>query len=233
MPKFLEDLCKAFENSNCPVLIRTVDDGSGEEEASKMQSLVARLQMHYDFLLDPLLVQKNQGKGGAIYSGWDTASLDEFRWVAFVDADGAITPEETLRFLNLATEENEQKKTCLWSIRVKGEGKDINRTLIRNFLGNVFRIIVKCLFNIPVKDTQCGLKCIPLEGYQEVRNNLTEKRFVFDVELASHLVRKKYKLQQIPIDWQESPGSTVKITSAFRMAFSLIIIRLKLFLNLR
>ncbi|MEC8657820.1 MAG: hypothetical protein VXY33_01330, partial [Verrucomicrobiota bacterium] len=69
--------------------------------------------------------------------------------------------------------------------------------------------------------------------YQEVRNNLTEKRFVFDVELASHLVRKKYKLQQIPIDWQESPGSTVKITSAFRMAFSLIIIRFKLFLNFR
>ena len=74
-----------------------------------MQSLVTNFKCSMIFVR-PLLVQNNQGKGGAIYSGWDTASLDEFRWVAFVDADGAITPEETLRFLNLATEENEQKK---------------------------------------------------------------------------------------------------------------------------
>ena len=46
----------------------TVDDGSGPEEAKKMESLVSDLQNSYDFLLDPLLVQKNQGKGGAIYS---------------------------------------------------------------------------------------------------------------------------------------------------------------------
>ena len=175
--------------------------------------------------------QKNQGKGGAIYSGWDTAELDDFKWVAFVDADGAISSQETLRFLSLATQDNANKRKCLWSIRVKGQGKDIQRTPIRNFLGNVFRIIVKCLFNIPVKDTQCGLKCIPLKAYHEIRNRLTERRFVFDVELASLLIRKKYQLEQVAIDWQESPGSTVKISSAFRMAASLLVIRLRLFLG--
>ena len=36
----------------------TVDDGSGPEEAKKMESLVSDLQNSYDFLLDPLLVQK-------------------------------------------------------------------------------------------------------------------------------------------------------------------------------
>ena len=209
----------------------TVDDGSGLEEAEKMRSLVSDLQNSYGFLLDPLLVQNNQGKGGAIYSGWDTAELDDFKWVAFVDADGAISSQETLRFLSLATQDNADKKKCLWSIRVKGEGKDIQRTPIRNFLGNVFRIIVKCLFNIPVKDTQCGLKCIPLKAYHEIRNRLTERRFVFDVELASLLIRNEYQLEQIAIDWQESPGSTVKMSSAFRMAASLLVIRLRLFLG--
>ena len=90
---------------------------------------------------------------------------------------------------------------------------------------------MKCLFNIPVKDTQCGLKCIPLKAYHEIRTRLTERRFVFDVELASLLIRKKYQLEQVAIDWQESPGSTVKISSAFRMAASLLVIRLRLFLG--
>ena len=207
----------------------TVDDGSGPEEAEKMRALVSDLQNSYGFLLDPLLLQKNQGKGGAIYSGWDTAELDDFKWVAFVDADGAISSQETLRFLSLATQDNADKKNCLWAIRVKGEGKAIQRTPIRNFLGTVFRIIVKCLFNIPVKDTQCGLKCIPLKAYHEIRNRLTERRFVFDVELASLLIRNEYQLEQIAIDWQESPGSTVKMSSAFRMAASLLVIRLRLF----
>ena len=35
----------------------TVDDGSGPEEAEKMESLVSDLQNSYDFLLDPLLVK--------------------------------------------------------------------------------------------------------------------------------------------------------------------------------
>ena len=161
----------------------------------------------------------------------NTADVNDFRWVAFVDADGAISSQETLRFLSLATQDNAEKKKCLWSIRVKGQGKDIQRTPIRNILGNVFRVIVNCLFNIPVKDTQCGLKCIPLKAYHEIRNRLTERRFVFDVELASLLIRKKYQLEQVAIDWQESPGSTVKISSAFRMAASLLIIRLRLFLD--
>ena len=98
----------------------TVDDGSGPEEAEKMESLVSDLQNSYDFLLDPLLVQKNQGKGGAIYSGWDTADVDDFRWVAFVDADGAISSEETLRFLSLATQDNADKKKYLDALKEIG-----------------------------------------------------------------------------------------------------------------
>ena len=39
------------------------------------------------------------------------------------------------------------------------------------------------------------------------------------------------QLEQVAIDWQESPGSTVKISSAFRMAASLLVIRLRLFLG--
>jgi len=231
LPEFLNGLCKIFKNSEIPVSIITVDDGSGQKEESLMTSLIKELQGDYNFLLDPILLKTNQGKGGAIYSGWDYANKNSFNWVAFVDADGAISPSETLRFLKDATSENAEKKICLWSVRVNEEGKSIKRTAIRNLLGNVFRIIVKCVFFIPVKDTQCGMKCIPLKAYREICHRLTERRFVFDVELAALLTRKGYTLKQIPIDWQESPGSTVKLSSAIRMLTSLFIIRIRLLFN--
>ena len=228
MPDFLQELCKTAEASQLPIKILTVDDGSGPEEAELMFSLVQRLQEKFNLLLDALILEQNQGKGGAIYSGWNEADPQMYKWIAFVDADGAISPEETLNFLSQTKSGNKEQRTCLWSVRVTGEGKEVNRTKVRQALGNIFRSIVKFTFNLPVRDTQCGLKCLPTKAYQKIQNKLMEKRFVFDVELAAHLTRQGYKLKEIPVNWHESPGSTINIKSAFKMLFSLFVIRWRL-----
>ena len=196
-----------------------------------MISLIKRLQDKFSLLLDALILEKNQGKGGAIYSGWDQADPEKYKWIAFVDADGAISPQETLNFLSQTQNSKNKDKTCLWSVRITGEGKEVQRTKMRMALGNIFRSIVKFTFNLPVRDTQCGLKCLPTEAYQKIRHHLAEKRFVFDVELAVHLTRQKYKLKEIPINWDESPGSTINIKSAFRMLISLFVIRWNLLMR--
>ena len=231
MPDFLQELCKTAEASQLPIKILTVDDGSGPEEAELMFSLVQRLQEKFNLLLDALILEQNQGKGGAIYSGWNEADPQMYKWIAFVDADGAISPEETLNFLSQTKSGNKEQRTCLWSVRVTGEGKEVNRTKVRQALGNIFRSIVKFTFNLPVRDTQCGLKCLPTKAYQKVQNKLMEKRFVFDVELAAHLTRLGYKLKEIPINWHESPGSTINIKSAFKMLIPLFAIRWRLLIN--
>jgi dolichyl-phosphate beta-glucosyltransferase len=231
LPDFLQELCETAEASQLPIKILTVDDGSGPKEAEFMVSLVQRLQEKFNLLLGALILEQNQGKGGAIYSGWNEADPKIYKWIAFVDADGAISPEETLNFLSQTKSDNEEQKTCLWSIRVTGEGKEVHRTKVRQALGNIFRSIVKFTFNLPVRDTQCGLKCLPTKAYQKVQNKLMEKRFVFDVELAAHLMRLGYKLKEIPINWHESPGSTINIKSAFKMLISLFVIRWRLLIN--
>ena len=231
MPDFLQELCKTAEASQLPIKILTVDDGSGPEEAELMFSLVQRLQEKFNLLLDALILEQNQGKGGAIYSGWNEADPQMYKWIAFVDADGAISPEETLNFLSQTKSGNKEQRTCLWSVRVTGEGKEVNRTKVRQALGNIFRSIVKFTFNLPVRDTQCGLKCLPTKAYQKIQNKLIEKRFVFDIELAAHLTRQGYKLKEIPVNWHESPGSTINIKSAFKMLFSLFVIRWRLLIR--
>lgn len=231
MPDFLQELCETAEASQLPIKILTVDDGSGPKEAEFMVSLVQKLQEKFNLLLDALILEQNQGKGGAIYSGWNEADPQIYKWIAFVDADGAISPEETLNFLSQTQSDNEDQKTCLWSVRITGQGKEVSRTKVRKALGNIFRSIVKITFNLPVRDTQCGLKCLPTKAYQMIQNKLMEKRFVFDVELAAHLTRQGYKLKEIPINWHESPGSTINIKSAFKMLISLYVVRWRLLIS--
>jgi dolichyl-phosphate beta-glucosyltransferase len=202
-----------------------VDDGSGKQEVNKMRELVSRLQSQFDCLGNAIYLTQNTGKGGAIYAGWDTAGDDEFQWLAFVDADGAVTPQETIRVLGQTAELPADKKTCLWAVRVREAGTNIRRTFLRRILGNIFRLLVRFAFHLPVRDTQCGLKCIPAEAYLQIRHHLVEKRFVFDVELCTQLVRAGFDIRENPISWSESSGSTLNFKSALRMLFSLMGVR--------
>jgi len=190
-----------------------------------MRELVARLQLQYPLLENPVCLEQNTGKGGAIYAGWDAAREKDFHWLAFVDADGAVSAKETMRVIAEAVSIPIESGTCTWAVRVSSEETKIRRTFLRKILGNIFRILVKLTFHLPVRDTQCGLKCIPAEAYWKVRHHLVEKRFVFDVELCMQLVREGYLIRENPISWNESSGSTLNMKSALRMLLSLIGVR--------
>lgn len=202
-----------------------MDDGSGKREADKMRELVSQLQSQFACLGNAVYLAQNTGKGGAIYAGWDTAGVDDFQWLAFVDADGAVSPQETIRVLGQTAELPAERKICIWAVRVRDAGTKIRRTFLRGILGNAFRLLVRFTFNLPVRDTQCGLKCIPAEAYLQIRHHLVEKRFVFDVELCTQLVRAGFSIRENPISWSESSGSTLNIKSTLRMLFSLIGVR--------
>ena len=225
LPEFLSSLCKQASASDLPIKICPVDDGSGEMEAGKMRELVSRLQPQYPCLKNAVCLDQNTGKGGAIYAGWDAAREKNFQWLAFVDADGAVSPEETIRVISEAVSIPIEQKTCTWAVRVHTDETKIRRTFLRKILGNIFRLLVKVTFHLPVRDTQCGLKCIPAEAYRKIRHHLVEKRFVFDVELCMQLGREGYRIRENPISWNESSGSTLNMRSALRMLISLIGVR--------
>lgn len=101
LPLFLPALLTSLAAAAAPVEVLVVDDGSGEEEKAWLREYVSGLQEAYAGLLPPLLLPENAGKGGAVYAGWASAGA-EHTHVGFVDADGAIPPEETARLCVLA-----------------------------------------------------------------------------------------------------------------------------------
>ena len=57
-----------------------------------------------------------------------------------------------------------------------------------------------------------GQACIiAILGNAAIAKQLREKRFAFDVELTFLLIKNRFKIREMPINWEEVPGSKVKI----------------------
>ncbi len=212
---FLPDLCREMMALG-GVRVQVVEDGSEPREAAAMQALVDPLRVSYPCLLPVKLLPKNLGKGGAVYAGWaDHGGAD---WLAFVDADGSCSATETARLLALRPRAEAPPK-ALFASRVKMLGRRVERLLKRHLLGRVYATLVSELLDVPVYDSQCGLKLVPRAAYERIATQLKVMGFAFDVELMAALLEAGYAIQEVPIDWQEMPGGKVSLLrDSWRMA---------------
>ncbi|GEP43517.1 glycosyltransferase [Brevifollis gellanilyticus] len=216
---FLPDLCRevtALGN----VYVMVVEDGSGPEEAAKMQALIQRLRPQFPCLLPLKVLPQNVGKGGAVYAGWEDHQGAE--WLGFVDADGSCSPAEVGRLITLAQQQNfkhPSELTAIFASRIKMLGRKVERLLKRHLLGRVYATLVSEMLRIPVYDSQCGLKLVPRVAYEKIADRLTIMRFAFDVELMVALLDSGCGIREVPIDWHETPGGKVHLVrDSWRMA---------------
>jgi dolichyl-phosphate beta-glucosyltransferase len=242
LPRFLPDLCQQTQALG-GVQLLVVDDGSGPTETLATRAIIEALRPNYP-LLQPLLeLPNNIGKGGAVYAGWSQASSDT-QWLAFVDADGSISPQEVTRLITLSrqlsspvshtppfdvqssTFEVQRSSPALFASRVKMLGRVVNRHFKRHLLGRIYATLVSESLNIPIYDSQCGLKIIPAPAFHAIQNHLSILGFAFDVDLLVHLLDYGTPVIEVPIDWHEEPGGKVHLLrDSWRMAKDVLQIR--------
>ena len=227
LPKSFPELCAAIgamEGDEVAVLV--VDDGSGAEEARFVSELVAGMQEDYPFLLDPLLLDKNRGKGGAVYAGWDSVKADpQYETLGFVDSDGAVPAGEVVRLL--AQLRGFDREKALYAARLHDGEHAVKRTLLRKWLGLLFRWLTRVSFRLPIHDSQCGCKLVPAQPYHAIRDQLTELRYCFDIDLTIHLLNTNVEIDEIPISWTEAAGTKLNLSQALKMLRSLWQLRKK------
>jgi len=228
LPPYLAELCEAVERTKLPVSIQVVDDGSGASESAVVVETCRKLSARFSFLAPPVLLKKNQGKGGAVYAGWHArdTGFPPPSWLAFIDADGATSAAEATRFFT-ALVELDPARDCLYAVRVAEPGTEVKRSPLRRILGDLFRFLVRSVFHLPCRDTQCGLKAIPSVLYDRIRPGLSERRFAFDVDLTAALVGVDVRVVEFPISWHESPGSSVNFRASLQMLLALVRLRLR------
>jgi len=207
LPKFLESLSSSLEARFPAARILVVDDGSGAVERERLCVAIERIRASHPSILPPLLLDANIGKGGAILAAWK--HHPGFAYLAFVDADGAVSADEVCRVAGLLGPDG--NGPALFGSRVKMLGKRVFRRFSRHLSGRIFALFVSLLIDDGIYDSQCGLKFVPASAHGKIEPHLKGHRFAFDVELLAALNKVGCGIQEVPIDWMDMPGSKVSL----------------------
>jgi glycosyltransferase involved in cell wall biosynthesis len=161
------------------------------------------------------------GKGGAVVEGIKAASGDV---VGFLDADGSIPPKEACHLF-------ERLNGCDGVIASRWvEGADIKRhePVSRIIASRCFNIMVRVLFQLPFKDTQCGGKFFRTSVIRNIISDLEVNGWAFDVEVLYKLKLGGYIVKEIPITWIHKDGSQLDLPgTSINMLRSIIGLKLR------
>lgn len=147
------------------------------------------------------------GKGGAVLAGFGLARGER---VAFADADGA-TSERSLVALLRALDDAD---VAVGSRKLRQSVIKRRQPLNRRVLSACFSTAVHALFDLDVRDTQCGAKAFRAATAQAVAPAVKEGGWAFDVDLLLTARRAGARIVEFPVEWADQPGSRLHVGPA-------------------
>jgi dolichyl-phosphate beta-glucosyltransferase len=172
------------------------DDGSKDKTIPLVEALeLANLHL--------LKAPRNGGKGSAVRRGMLAA---RGQYVLFADADNSTPIEEVMALLRKLRDEGFD--VAVGSRAAEG-AEESNKSLLRHVLSGGLRWIVRNVFRIGVRDTQCGFKMYTHEAAQRLHSTQTLMGFSFDLEILYLATKFGYRIAEVPVSWIDAPGSKV------------------------
>ena len=160
------------------------------------------------------------GKGGAIIEGFKIAKGD---LVAYVDADNSTKPEALMSLINGIGEHD-----CVMGSRwMQNSIITKKQPASRRFFSRGFNALVRLVLNLQFTDTQAGAKVFKGDALRIILNEIKPHGWAFDVGVLYLLNKKRFRIKEIPITWEDNPDSRLNIFRAIpKMFLSLIRIRM-------
>ena len=150
--------------------------------------------------------QHNHGKGYAVRFGMAKAKGSI---VAFIDAGMDLNPNGISMLLEYFEWYNAD---IIVGSKLHPASK-VNYPTIRKILSLGYRLLVKLLFGLTIKDTQVGMKFFRRKVLEDVLPRLLVKDYAFDIEILAVAYRLKYRrIYEAPVELEFKNSSS--ITSA-------------------
>lgn len=147
---------------------------------------------------------RRRGKGAAITAGFEALSTDVF---VFLDADGATPVDAAASVIEPVLSGNAD--LAVGSRRHPDSDVRSHQTIFRRVLGDGFAWLARRLLETPLYDYQCGAKAISADVWNRLRGDVYESGFAWDIELVALAGAHGARILEVPIRWEDRPGSTV------------------------
>lgn len=209
----LESYVRSLEKRIRPKTILVELEAANRTTVSRLQSMPALVHA----------ADTRRGKGAAVSCGFDHLETDV---LAFVDAD-ASTPAESLAAV-LEPVVEERADLAVGSRRHPNAVIETPQPRLRRWLGTGFAWLARRLLEVSLSDYQCGAKAITREMWLEVRSDLIEPGFAWDVDLVTRVGARGGRITEVPITWRDSPETTVApVGTVVELLRGLIRVRLR------
>ncbi|HPP66595.1 MAG TPA: glycosyltransferase family 2 protein [bacterium] len=191
--------------------IIVIDDGSTDGTSRILEDIQKN-----DKNIRMIFLGKNRGKGYAVRRGLKEAKND---FVIIQDADLEVNPMDYLRLIEMA-----ERKNCVvvYGSRFLGN-KKISLPLLSLLANKLLTFMTNLLFNARLSDMETCYKLCSRKLLQSL--NLTAKGFEIEPEITCKILKKGYKIQEVPIDYMprsREKGKKIGWKDGFKALFSIM-----------
>lgn len=166
-----------------------VDNKSTDQTGQKAKSLAGKYPA-VEYLYLP-----QKGKGAAIKAGWDSQTADIY---CFMDADLATD----LSALPDLISGIEGGSDIVVGSRFHPQSK-VKRSIFRKIFSWGYRLVLKILLGLKIKDAPCGFKAINRRVKTDVLPQVKNQEWFFDSELVVIAEHQGFKIKEIPVSWHD------------------------------
>ena len=210
----IAEILRRVQATNLPTEIIVVDDGSQDGTRAILQQLNGNGKVRV------ILHERNQGKGAAVVTGMQAAQGDI---LLIQDADLEYDPRD---YPTLLQPIQEGVAEVVYGSRFLGAPHRV--AMFWHMVANkLLTLMTNMLYNTILTDMETGYKVFRREVIQGMK--IRSKRFNFEPEFTAKVLKRKYRIFEVPISFNPrdySQGKKIKLKDAFEAVWALLKYRL-------